>query len=339
MFTGIIWAVLAGTMLGLYALPEKYVKGYKYENTWSVFFFFALIVFPMILGFGLIDHFGEILSDIPSNILLIMMLTSFFWGVGVQLWSKAINYIGVSLGFSIFIGVVIIIGSLLPFIVDEVPDTDALTMIIIGLLVILLGLIINGRAGVVRQEVSQKNEHVEQLSHGKTLKGIFIALVGGIFATGFSLANAVGSSKITELTVAAGNPQWKSSIAIMFIVYVSGAIYVLPYFVIKLTKNKTWKEFKGHHLGYNLCLTGLMGFMNFIASVLFAYAAFSLGKQGNTVGYAIYNTVSVLFAVIGGLVAKEWVDASLKARRLLYLASIIMVLGVIIISYGNSLVR
>ena len=34
MLGGIIWAVIAGVMLGLYALPEKYVKDYNYENTY-----------------------------------------------------------------------------------------------------------------------------------------------------------------------------------------------------------------------------------------------------------------------------------------------------------------
>lgn len=38
MINGILWAVGAGIMLGLYALPEKYIKGYKYENTWFLFF-------------------------------------------------------------------------------------------------------------------------------------------------------------------------------------------------------------------------------------------------------------------------------------------------------------
>ena len=34
MVTGIVWAVLAGLMLGLYALPGKFTKDFKEENTW-----------------------------------------------------------------------------------------------------------------------------------------------------------------------------------------------------------------------------------------------------------------------------------------------------------------
>lgn len=60
MINGILWAVGAGIMLGLYALPEKYIKGYKYENTWFLFFFLALIVMPLVSSFLLIDNFCDV---------------------------------------------------------------------------------------------------------------------------------------------------------------------------------------------------------------------------------------------------------------------------------------
>lgn len=33
MIEGIIWAVFAGIVLGLYALPEKFTREFKFENT------------------------------------------------------------------------------------------------------------------------------------------------------------------------------------------------------------------------------------------------------------------------------------------------------------------
>ena len=43
-----------------------------------------------------------------------MGVASLLWGIGIILWGKAINHIGLSLGFSIFIGTLILIGSLIP---------------------------------------------------------------------------------------------------------------------------------------------------------------------------------------------------------------------------------
>ena len=62
-------------------------------------------------------------------------------------------------------------------------------------------------------------------------------------------------------------------------------------FFQQLTTKKLWVKFKTPHFSKNLGLCTVMGILNFFASVGFAYAAFKLGEQGNTVGYAIFNTV------------------------------------------------
>lgn len=338
MITGILWALLAGIMLGLYALPKKFVEGYKDENTWGLFFLLALLVLPFITAFGLINNFCEVLSAIPTDSLWIMVFASILWGMGVQMWTKAIDYIGVSLGFSIFIGTVIMIGSLLPFFVDGLPPSESLMYIAGGLAVTLLGIIANGRAGILRTQAETADNQAATTDSKHMVKGITIALVGGIFATGFSLANAVGVAPITEAITAQGNPVWTSSIAIMFIIYVVAAVYVLPFFAYQLTVQKAWGNFAAvPFFGKNFWLILTMAFFNFAASALFAYAAFSLGDTGNTVGYAIYNTASVLLAVVGGIVAKEWISAPSKAKSYLYCALISMILGVVLIAMGNSI--
>lgn len=333
MLTGIIWAVLAGVMLGFYALPEKYTKDFAYANTWGMFFLLNLIIVPVISCFTMINDFGGVLASVAAEpgVLVTMALASILWGVGVLLWSRAINFIGVSLGFSIFIGVVILVGSLLPFIVKGLPNEEALMYILAGLVVVLAGIIFNGRAGIIRQggdEVEGGNKNM--------LMGITIAVVGGVLATGFSLANAVGGEPIKKAVVEAGNPEWMAAVAVMFVIYVSGAVFVLPYFIFRLTKRNLWGNFKTSAIMTNLGLTGTMAILNFAASVAFSYAAFTLGKAGGTVGYAIFNTTSVLVAVLSGLAAKEWLSAPNKAKRSLYMALLFMILGVLCIAVGNS---
>ena len=70
---------------------------------------------------------------------------------------------------------------------------------------------------------------------------------------------------------------------------------------------------------------------------MFAYAAFKLGEVGNTVGYAIFNTACVVTAIVSGLLTKEWVTASPKARKFLYIGLACMVIGIIVISIGNAI--
>lgn len=330
---GILFAVFAGVMLGFWAMPGKFVKNYEFENAWGLCYLFMLWVIPCILGFTLIDNFAQVLSDVGTPILLKMLIPSFLWGVGMLMWGKAINHIGLSLGFSIFIGTIVFIGSLLPFFIYGLPATNVLTTILIGIVVILLGIIMNGRAGILR-EGSEKDEKAGGAS---MMTGIIIAVVGGLLCTGFNIANEFGKDAIAEAVTKNGNDSWLTSVASMFIVYVSGGLFVIPYFIVQISRKNLWGAFKVPEAGKNISLSGSMAALNFVASILFAYSAFILGKAGGTIGYAIFNTMSVVVAVVGGIITKEWVSAQPKAKNALYIGLAAMIAGVIVIAVGNSL--
>lgn len=339
MIEGVLWAIFAGLMLGLYALPEKFTKGFKYENTWSLFFLLTMFVVPIIASLTLINGFGEIFGNMPTDIWIKMGLASFLWGIGVMLWSKAINHIGLSLGFSIFIGTVILVGSLLPFIVDGLPPTNVLTFVMIGILVVLLGIVLNGKAGLTREKDEAKVAESKNVKSDKSsmTTGILIAVIGGLLATGFSYANAVGRPYLHEASVAQGNADWITAVAIMFPIFISGGIVMTAYFLWQLNKKKAWGDFKTPSFGKNLFLILIMAVFHYAASALFAFAAYKLGASGNTVGYAIFNTASVATAIVSGIITLEWVKASANAKKMLYGGLACMIIGIVVIAYGNGL--
>ena len=336
MTEGVLLAIFAGLMLGLYALPEKFTKDFKYENTWSLFFLLTMFVVPIIASITLINGFGDIFGNMPTDIWIKMGLTSFLWGVGVMMWSKAINHIGLSLGFSLFIGTIILVGSVLPFIEDGLPPTNKLTTILLGLFVVLIGIFANGKAGFIREKVEKAN-HENSEQKGSMATGILIAVIGGLLATGFSYANAAGRPYLHEASQAAGNAEWITAVAVMFPIFISGGIVMTAYFLWQLSTKKAWGDFKTPSFGKNFVLILVMAFFHYAASALFAFAAYKLGASGNTVGYAIFNTACVVTAIISGIITKEWVNASPKARKFLYMGLSCMVIGIIIVAYSNSL--
>jgi len=335
MIEGIILAVFAGLMLGLYALPEKFTKDFKFENTWGLFFMLTMFVVPIVSSLTLINGFEAVFASIPTDVIFKMAAASFLWGIGVMMWGKAINHIGLSLGFSLFIGTVILVGSLLPFVVDEIPPTNTFLTILAGLAIVLIGVVANGRAGLIREK--DQKESGENKNRGSVLTGILIAVIGGLLATGFSHANAVGRPIIHEACQAAGNPEWVTAVAVMFPIFISGGIVMALYFAFEISKKKSWGTFKTTHFAKNLGLIAIMAIFHYAASALFAYAAFKLGEVGNTVGYAIFNTSCVVTAIVSGLLTKEWVTASPKARNFLYFGLSCMIVGIVIISIGNGI--
>ena len=115
MIEGIIWAIAAGVMLGLYALPEKYTRGFEYENTWGLFFMVTMFLVPFIAAYLLLDGL-KIFTLVHTDVLVKMAIASLLWGVGIIMWGKAINHIGLSLGFSIFIGYIQLLPKLINFV-------------------------------------------------------------------------------------------------------------------------------------------------------------------------------------------------------------------------------
>lgn len=345
---GILFAVFAGVMLGFWAMPGKFVKNYEFENTWGLAYLFMLWLVPIIVGFSMIDNFSQVLSDLhsskESSVLLMMFVPGFLWGLGMMLWGKAIDHIGLSLGFSIFIGTIICVGSLLSWYFSGLPqtgegavDTGKIITILVGIAVILVGIVFNGRAGILR---SAAEEGTQNAGGSSMLTGIIIAVVGGVLCTGFNVALEItigteaAKNIIGEAVVNNGNDAWLASVASMFIVYVSGGMFVVPYFIVMLTKKKLWGGFKVKEAGKNISMTGLMAALNFTASIIFAYSSFILGKEGGSVGYAIFNTLSVVTAVAAGVLTKEWAGAPKAAKTSLYFGLAAMIGGVMIIAFG-----
>ncbi|RME73398.1 MAG: rhamnose/proton symporter RhaT [Verrucomicrobia bacterium] len=338
MIIGIIWAIVAGLMLGLYALPNKFTRDFREENTWGLFFMLTMFLVPIVATLAIMKGVGAVYGDPDVRAVLPkMVVTSVLWGIGVMMWGKAIHHIGMSLGFSIFIGTVILVGSLLPFFVDGLPPTNALVAISIGLFFVLLGIVANGRAGMMRERDEASKGARKEPGRKSMAAGITIAVIGGLLATGFSFANAVGRPALHVASLAQGNPEWVTALAVMFPIFLSGGVIMAGYFAWQLSAKKAWGAFRTPAFGRNFLLILIMAFFHYAASAVFAYAAFRLGAVGNTVGYAIFNTSCVVTAIVSGIVVGEWKNASAGARCSLHIGLACMVLGILVISYGNKL--
>jgi L-rhamnose-H+ transport protein len=340
MIEGVLWAISAGLLLGLYALPEKYTKGFEYENTWGLFFLITMFTVPLLSSYILLDGL-KIYSLIGFQVLLKMSVASLLWGIGIIMWGKAINHIGLSLGFSLFIGTLILIGSLIPWFIDSTgkfgmnfPNLNVLSTILMGLTVVLAGVVFNGKAGLLREKDDVSSENKK----GSMFSGIMIAVIGGVLATAFSYANTIGKGPFIDAALACNLPAWKASIGVMNVIYVFGGCAALFYFLYSLTVQKRWSLFSSQKIGVNVLLIMIMSAFNYTASVTFSYAASALGPEvGGTVGYAIFNAMSVLTATVAGVLVGEWKKASSEAKKFLYLGLVGMLVGIVVISVGNGL--
>jgi hypothetical protein len=251
----------------------------------------------------------------------------------------------------------IIIGVAKNGLAEGLPPAATLVLILLGIGVVLLGIVFNGRAGLIREkDEASQNKDGEEPAEGEgqkksMLAGIAIAVIGGLLATGFNVANTVGNAPnklgvvndagdpkgIMEIAVTeAGNPGWMVALGLMFPIFLSGGVIMAGYFGWQLTAKKAWGSFKTPSLGRNFVLIFIMAFFHYAASAAYAYGQ-SRFELGPVVVYAIFNTTCVVVAVISGIVTREWVNASSQARKTLYMGLVCMVLGVGILTVSQYL--
>ncbi|WP_010134426.1 L-rhamnose/proton symporter RhaT [Ochrovirga pacifica] len=341
MIVGVLYAFLSAILLGIYALPSKFTKGFAWENTWGGFFFFGMFVIPLVITFALVDDLWAIYAQTPSWVFPVMFALSFCWGIGNMLWGYSIASIGMALAFSLFLGVITSIDTVLPLILvpegqESVLGTSIGNQMLLGIVIIVLGIALNGYAGVLRDKNKQdKRNKADQ----KTIrKGILFCVLGAICAAGFNLSYHTGNNlgKIGELAeVGFGNEPWIARLAVLLPIFMGATLSTSIFFGIRLTKNKTWGNFTKKGAFTALILVLLMAIFHDTALVIYGLAAYHLGELGTSVGFAILETGAILVANVNGILTKEWKGASKKSVGVLVTSLSILIVGVLIIAQGN----
>ena len=342
MITGILLAFVSALLLGVYALPSKYTKGYAWENTWGGFFFFGMIVIPIITTLLLVNNLGRIYNEIPGWIFVAMLALSFCWGIGNMMWGFSIASIGMSLAFSLFLGVITSIDTILPLILvpegqESVIGTQVGNIMLVGIFVIVSGIALNGYAGILRDK--SKGNDSALTTDAKTMKrGILLCVFGAVCAAGFNLSYHVGNNlgKIGDVAQNQfGNEPWIARLAVLLPIFMGAAVSTMIFFTFKLSKNNTWKNYTGKGALTALILVVLMAIFHDAALVIYGLAAYHLGELGTSVGFAILETGAIMIANINGIITKEWKGASKKSITVLVISLAILIIGVLIIAKGN----
>jgi hypothetical protein len=338
MLFGFFWVLLAAIMLGFYAFPSKQVKGFEVENLWGLFWLFAMFVVPTLSSILLVDGLFETYSKVSVNVFFAIFGLSFLWGIGNLLWGISISKIGMALGFSLLIGVATLVGSLLPFFMgasDKLLTSGGL-VILLGIFIIMLGIIFNGKAGLLRE--AYENKSSDTMNSGAMRTGIIMCIVGGISAAGFNLAYHVADN-IGEIGRISQeefhNAPWIARLAVMLPAFIGSGLITVFYFVFKITNNKTWKVYKSKGSGKNALLIAIMAVVYVVSLIIYGLGAYNLGSLGTSVGFAVFQTGCIMVANLLGIFSGEWKSAGSKSKKWLNLGLIAMTLGIVAVAYGN----
>lgn len=164
---GVIFHFIGGFASGSFYMPFKKVRQWSWESYWIVGGIFSWLVVPPLAAWLTIPNFWSIISGSVGTTLLYTYIFGLLWGIGGLTYGLGVRYLGVSLGSSIILGLCMVFGSLIPSVYYQFfpqAGKDSIGLIassrwgitvLSGLIVCVLGIIICGKAGTMKEQAIQ----------------------------------------------------------------------------------------------------------------------------------------------------------------------------------------
>ena len=341
---GIAWTMLGAVFLGTFALPSKYIKSYAWENTWGAFFFFGMLVVPIGFASIVVKDLWASYEGVSSTVIFGVVGLSFLWGCGFCCWGYGLSLVGLSLGYSLTMGTMALVGSMVPFFLGNADKalTGPGLLVIAGILICILGVAINGVAGVLREKSLVTPATQDTATSGKKptmVMGLLICVLAGVLSSGLNIAFHIGNNVggIAEKCEALGNPTWLAGLSTWTLVFLGGMISSVGWSVILLCKNKTWGQFGNKGTSRNLVFALLMAVGHFACIFFYGVGGWKLGALGTSVGFSIFQSGSLLLGNSLGAMTGEWKGADKRSKAWLAAGLTILILGIVVVSIGNGI--
>ncbi|GAB2805461.1 L-rhamnose/proton symporter RhaT [Ferruginibacter profundus] len=357
-------------------MPYKKVKGWSWESFWIVGGLFSWLIVPPLAAYLTIPGFMDIIKASSSGVLGTTFLMGLLWGIGGLTYGLGVRYLGVSLGSSIILGLCSVFGALVPAVYyyfnpktgkDTIADlfgTSWGLTVMLGLLLCIIGIIICGKAGGMKDKDLVKNEELHTDTeaigaHGETLakkshidasgsefllvKGLILAIISGVLSACFSFGIEAGSS----MGVTA-NEIWKNANPgqgeflfrnnVIFVVILWGGLTTnFIWCMILNARNKSFGDYtnKKSPLLKNYLLCALGGTMWFLQFFFYGMGESKMGNGASS--WILHMSFIILVANTWGIVLKEWKGVSKKTTTTIIVGILTILASVIIVGIGNSM--
>ena len=236
---GVIYHFIGGFASGSFYMPFKKVRGWAWESYWIIGGLFSWLIVPPLAAWLTIPNFSEIIANTSGSTLFYTFLFGLLWGIGGLTYGLGVRYLGVALGSSIILGLCMVFGSLIPSVYYQLfPEQgkDTISMIagsrwglfvLLGLVVCIIGIIICGKAGVMKEK--QMQDSTPSSAPGVTVKKLAPepvaeeAAVAGIGYRHEAYDEILESEAAHAKKVSAGNIEYKFALGLT-VAIISGVL-------------------------------------------------------------------------------------------------------------------
>ncbi|MCU0455817.1 MAG: hypothetical protein MUE74_05895 [Bacteroidales bacterium] len=341
--TGIILIAAGAFTSGSFAIPFGKIKDWKWESYWLVYSISAYIVFPLLACLIFAPGFLSIYRNVPNNVIIRVFLLGAVYGIGNLSFGLSLRYLGISLGYSLSLGLMLAIGTLVPPVIDGrlkiMIDSSGGNLLIIGVLVACAGIGLSGLAGYLKDKAMPDTEKKKAVSEFHFVKGLFAALLVGITGSAMSLGFEQGIPVVESAAQAGFNPLF-TNLPVMLLLLSGTLITSIVWCIYLGIRNNSLSDFIVNKipatLALNYLFAALAGLLWFSQFILYGMGRSKMGKFTFT-SWGILMALTIVFATIWGIYRKEWKGASVKTFIIVIVAMIIIIGSSFMIGISGSL--
>ncbi len=351
---GVLLHFIGGFASGSFYMPYKKVKGWSWESFWIVGGLFSWLIVPPIAAYLTIPNFMDIIKGSTSGVLGSTYIMGLLWGIGGLTYGLGVRYLGVSLGSSIILGLCSVFGAIVPSIYyyfnpkagkDTIADLFGShwgQLVMLGLLLCIIGIVICGIAGGMKDKDLGKTGTDASGSEFKLTKGLILAIISGVLSACFSFGIEAGSTMgvtANEAWKAAnpGNGEFLFRNNVIFVVILWGGLTTnFIWCMILNFRNKTFGDYtnKKTPLAKNFLLCALGGTMWFLQFFFYGMGESKMGNGASS--WILHMSFIILVANMWGLVLKEWNGVTKKTKTFITVGIATIILSVLLVGYGNN---
>lgn len=356
---GVLFHFIGGFASGSFYMPFKKVRGWNWESYWIIGGLFSWLIVPPLAAWLTIPCFTDIIREAPADAIKYTLLFGVLWGIGGLTYGLGVRYLGVSLGSSIILGLCMVFGAIIPSIYyDMFPEAgkDTFSMLIgsrwgltvlLGLLVCIAGIIICGKAGMMKEkQLAQSTD-----PHGTVVKseykfalGMLVSIVSGVLSACFNFGLEAGkpmANVANEMWKAAhpgesGEFLYQNNVTYVVILW-GGLATNLIWCMILNSRNKSFGDYANRKtpLLRNYLFSALAGTTWFLQFFFYGMGESKLGNGPSS--WILHMAFIILVANMWGIVLKEWKGVTKQTKTTIVAGIITIILSVLIVGYGNSL--
>lgn len=322
---------------GSFSMPFEKVKGWKWENHWLVYSLFAYIIVPIVSCLVFCPDFLSVLSTCPPDLLCKIFLLGVLYGICNLTFGLSLKYLGVSLGFIISLGLMMVLGTVIPPMLDgRITGMFSGTggpMLVLGLAIGIVGVLVSAYSGYKKDSMTTAGQETTLDFKKGILLALFVGLTGASQALGIEQGNG-----ISHIFLERGVNELFIILPAVTILFAGSFLITLLWCLWIGYKNKSLNLFvktNNGKLTANYLLCALSGFLWFVNMITYGMGKSFMGEYSFT-AWGILMSLTIVFATIWGLYRGEWKLVTPRIKTWMYIGLAILVASSFIIGISSN---